>query len=60
MTLQDRYRAFGADELKANQTKAFQLYKELDTIESDLKKLQNNAERQTKIKIPGLGSGARQ
>ena len=60
MTLQDRYRAFGADELKANQTKAFQLYEELDTIESDLKKLQNNAERQTKIKIPGLGSGARQ
>lgn len=49
-----------AGRLAKEQADAARLFGELKAIEADLKKLQNQAERQTKIKIPGLGSGARQ
>jgi hypothetical protein len=47
-------------EIERRGAEALKLYGELDTINSQLGKLQNQAERQTQIKIPGLGSGARQ
>ena len=46
--------------LQEEQAEAARLFGELKTIESDLIKLQNKAERQTNLKIPSLGSGSRQ
>ena len=48
------------NELKANKETAIKLFREMDEIDADLKQMKAQAERQTGIKIPSLGSGSRQ
>jgi len=59
-TLERVREPWSRNELKANKETAIKLFREMDEIDADLKQMKSQAERQTGIKIPSLGSGSRQ